>query len=80
MGLVFKLDKDINEGDHRLTNTKPAKMVIRVVRTLFFWINRVSVGCCGDCLVREGSGVLLQHVLNGSFAYERGSPTPAVLV
>ncbi len=38
MGLVFKLDKDINEGDHRLTNTNAAKMVIRVVRTLFFWI------------------------------------------
>ena len=38
MGLVFKLDKDINEGDHRLTNINAAKMVIRVVRTLFFWI------------------------------------------
>ena len=36
MGLVFKLDKDINEGDHRLTNTNAAKMVIRVVRTLSF--------------------------------------------
>ena len=35
MGLAFKLDKDIKEGDHRLTNTKA---VIRVVRTLFFWI------------------------------------------
>ena len=34
MGLVFKLDKDIKEGNR----TKAAKMVIRVVRTLFFWI------------------------------------------
>ena len=38
MGLAFKLDKDINESDHTLTNTNAAKMVIRVVRTLFFWI------------------------------------------